>query len=209
MPIGLLGKKLGMGQVFDEKGARIPVTVIQAGPCPVIEKRIKERDGYTAVQLGFDEKPERVTNGPDLGRFEKAGTKPQRYVREFRGDDTQHLEVGQTVSVAIFADGEIVDVTGTSKGRGHASLRKRHHSKPGPKSHGSMYHNRPGSMGGSSNPSRTFKGKPLSGHMGVERVTVKNLRIVKCDPERNLIFVKGSIPGSASGYVMIRKRSAK
>jgi large subunit ribosomal protein L3 len=205
MAIGLLGKKIGMGQIFDEKGTLIPVTLIQAGPCPVIEKRLKTRDGYEAIQLGFEEKPERLVNKPDLGRFKKAGVSAQRFVREFRGDDTLSFEVGQTLSVDLFNAGDRIDIVGTSKGRGFASGRKRHGLKPGPEGHGSMYHNRPGSNGGSSFPARTFPGRKLAGHMGNARVTVKNLTVVKTDAERNLLFVKGSIPGANTGYVMIRK----
>lgn len=209
MPIGILGKKLGMSQVFDESGSLIPVTLIQAGPCPVLATRNVEKDGYSAVQLGFEEKPERLVNKPDLGRFKKAGAKPQRIVREFRVDDPQQYEVGKDVSVGIFAPGERVDVTGTSKGRGYIGPKKRHHATPGPVTHGSMYHNRPGSNGGSSQPARTFPGKTMAGHMGDEKVTVKNLKIVKTDADKNLIYVLGSIPGTNSGYVTIRKRSEK
>lgn len=209
MAIGLLGRKIGMGQVFDEKGTLIPVTLIEAGPCPVIEKRVKDRDGYAAIQLGFGERPERLANKPDLGRFAKAGAKPQRFVREFRGEDTQTYEVGQTVSVGLFNAGDKVDIVGTSKGRGFASGRKRHGLKPGPESHGSMYHNRPGSNGGSSAPARTFPGRKLAGHMGDSRVTVKNLVIVKTDAERNIIMVRGSVPGANTGYLMIRKVGGK
>lgn len=206
MPLGLLGKKLGMTQVFDESGAVIPVTVIEAGPCAVVAKRSKEANGYTAVQLGFDPKPARLVNKPDAGHFKAAGVDPVRIVREFRGDETATLEVGQAVNVEIFAAGDRVDVCGTSKGRGFTGVHKRHGSRPGPKSHGSMYHNRPGSNGGSSEPARTFKAKPLAGHHGHSRVTTKNLKVVKTDPARNLILIKGSVPGANGGYVIIRKK---
>jgi large subunit ribosomal protein L3 len=209
MPIGLLGKKLGMSQIFDEKGTLIPVTLIQAGPCPVVEKRTKDRDGYEAIQLGFDAKPERLVNKPDAGRFKAAGVAPQRFLREFRGSETQGYNVGETLTVEIMAKGDLVDVTGTSKGRGYQGPLRRHGSKPGPRSHGSMYHYRPGSNGGSSYPSRTFPGKPMAGHMGGERVTMKNLEVVGTDKERNIIYVRGSVPGPNSGYVMIRKQAAK
>lgn len=207
MPIGLLGKKLGMGQVFDEKGTLIPVTLIQAGPCAIVEKRTTDRDGYVAVQLGFDEKPDRkrTLNSPDRGRFAKAGVKPRRYVREFRVEDNAAYEVGQELDVKIFEKGELVDVTGTSKGRGFAGPHQRHGSTPGPVSHGSMYHNRPGSNGGSSQPARTFPGKKMAGHMGDVRVTVKNLTIVGVDPDKNILLVRGSVPGANRGYVMIKK----
>lgn len=206
MPLGLLGKKLGMTQVFDESGAVIPVTVIEAGPCAVVAKRSEEANGYTAVQLGFDAKPARLVNKPDTGHFKAAGVEPVRIVREFRGDETATLEIGQAVNVEIFAAGDRVDVCGTSKGRGFTGVHKRHGSRPGPKSHGSMYHNRPGSNGGSSEPARTFKGKPLAGHHGHSRVTTKNLKVVKTDPARNLILIKGSVPGANGGYVIIRKK---
>ncbi|MDX2177801.1 MAG: 50S ribosomal protein L3 [Candidatus Sumerlaeia bacterium] len=209
MAIGILGKKLGMSQMFDENGSLIPVTLIQAGPCPVLEKRVKDRDGYTAVQLGFDEQKASRVNKPDAGRFAKAGAAPQRFVREFRGDGAAALEVGQSVDVNIFAAGEKVDITGTSRGRGFAGPRKRHHLTPGPVTHGSMYHNRVGSNGGSSFPSRTFPGKKMSGHMGDSRVTVKKLTVVKTDPENNLLIVKGSVPGSPDGYVMVHKLADK
>lgn len=194
-----------MTQLFDEKGAIIPVTLIQAGPCPVIQKRTADIEGYSAVQIGFDNKPERVANKPEIGHAKKAGAAPQRVLRELRGEEASSLEVGQTLTVEIFEEGEVVDVIGTSKGRGNASVRKRHGSKPGPKTHGSMYHNRPGSMGGSSEPARTFPGKPSAGHYGDARITAKNLTIVKKDTERNIIIVRGSIPGANGGYVIIRK----
>ncbi len=206
MPIGLLGKKLGMTQIFDENGALIPVTLIQAGPCYVVRKRDIDKDGYEAVQLGFDEKPERLVNKPDLGNFQKAEVPPCRFLREFRGEESREFKVGETLNVGLFADGEIVDVIGTAKGRGFAGPLKRHNSSPGPKSHGSMYHRRAGSQGASSYPSRTWKGKKSAGRMGNNRVTIPNLKIVKCDAERNLLYVRGSIPGAPNGYVMVRKR---
>ncbi len=209
MPLGLLGKKLGMTQLFDEKGAVIPVTVIEAGPCPVIQKRTTDSDGYNAVQIGFDPKPERKAIKSEKGHFAKAGVAPTRLVRELRGDDTSELEVGQNLSVELFEEGEKVDVIGTSKGRGFAGGRKRHGLSPGPRSHGSMYHNKAGSMGGSSDPSRVYKGKKLPGHYGTDKITVKKLKVIKTDTERNLIIIRGSIPGANGGYVMIRKGKGK
>lgn len=208
MPLGLLGKKIGMTQLFDEKGSVIPVTLIEAGPCPIIQKRTVDSDGYDAVQLGFDLKPERKANRPEAGHFRKAGVEPVRLLREIRGAETLDLEVGQTLSVEMFEEGESVDVIGTTKGRGFASVRKRHGSRPGPKSHGSMYHNRPGSMGGSSDPSRVYKGKPSPGRYGAERVTTRNLKVIKTDAARNILVVKGSVPGANGGYVIIRKGKA-
>ncbi|MEO8377627.1 MAG: 50S ribosomal protein L3 [Candidatus Sumerlaeota bacterium] len=205
MPLGLLGKKIGMTQLFDDKGAIIPVTLIEAGPCPILQKRTEESDGYNAVQLGFDAKPERLVNKAGLGHFKKAGATPQRYLREIRGEETTDMNVGDSISVTIFEAGELVDVIGTTKGRGFTSPRKRHGLKPGPKSHGSKYHNRPGSNGGSSQPARTFPGKKMAGHDGALRVTAKNLQIVRADAEKNLLIIKGSIPGANGGYVIIRK----
>lgn len=207
MPLGLLGKKIGMTQLFDEKGTLIPVTVIEAGPCPVVQKRTQDTHGYQAVQLGFETKPERLVSKPEAGHFAKAGTavKVTRVVREIRGEETSSLEVGQTLNVSMFEAGERVDVIGTSKGRGFTSVRKRHGTKPGPKSHGSMYHNRPGSMGRPSKPGGTYKGKPSAGHHGDSQVTTRGLKIVRTDAERNLILVKGSVPGANGGYVLIRK----
>lgn len=209
MPLGLLGKKLGMTQIFDDSGTLVPVTVILVGPNFVVQKRVKDVDGYEAVQLAFDERPARNVSLPEAGHFKKASVPACRFVREFRGADTQKLDVGQKLGVGdVFADGDKVDIIGTSKGRGFTSVRKRHHSKPGPKSHGSMYHNRPGSNSASSFPSRTFKGKPTPGHHGDARVTVQNLKVVRRDPEKNILFVRGSVPGANNGYVMVRKRKA-
>ncbi len=209
MPLGLLGKKIGMTQIFDAEGQIIPVTLIEAGPCVVIQKRSSDKDGYTAAQIGFDPKKEERCNKPQLGTFNKAGVKPVKFVREIRGDETSDLEIGQELSVEIFEDGEKVDIVGTSKGRGFAGPRKRHGAHPGPKTHGSMYHNKPGALGGCADPSKTFTGKPMAGHYGNARTTVKNLTIVKADKEKNLLIVKGAIPGSNKGYVIIRKRTAK
>lgn len=209
MPIGLLGKKVGMTQIFDEKGTLVPVTIVEAGPCKVVQKRNVETDGYEAVQVGFDERPARTTNKPLAGHFKKAGVEPCYFVREFRGEESKELEVGQALTVALFQAGERVDVIGTSKGRGFTSARKRHHMKPGRASHGSMYFNRPGSQGGSSEPARTFPGTRASGHHGNARITAQGVLIVRCDAEKNLLFVRGSVPGANDGYVMIRKRAAK
>lgn len=208
MALGLIGKKIGMTQIFDESGTLIPVTVIQAGPCYVTQKRVIEKDGYQAVRIAFDEKAERKLTRPELGLYKKAGVPACSIEREFRGSDTQECEVGQALNVELFAAGERVDVIGSSKGRGFTGVYKRHKSRPGPKSHGSMYHNRPGSNGASSDPSRTYKGKPNPGHMGNARVTVSNLEIVRTLPEKNLILVRGSVPGHNNAYVMIRRRVA-
>lgn len=205
MSLGLLGKKLGMSQVFDENGRLVPVTLIEAGPCPILQKKEKTKNGYAALQIGFDPKPKRLTNKPQMGRFTKSGVSPVRFMREIRMQDVSKYEVGQVLNVEVFKKGEKVDVTGISRGRGFTGTVKRHHSKRGPESHGSMYHRRPGSMGGSSDPSRVFKGKLLPGHMGNSRCTILNLKVVKTDKEKNLLVLKGSVPGHMNSYLIIRK----
>jgi large subunit ribosomal protein L3 len=208
MPLGLLGKKLGMSQIFDREGRLVPVTYIEAGPCTVLQKKTVDSDGYNAVQLGFGVKREKNTTRPLMGHFKKAGSPPLRFVREFRFDDNNGLDqvpdVGQPVTVAVFKEGDHVDVVGVSKGRGFASPIKRWHVKRGPETHGSMYHRRAGSQGASSYPSRTWKNKHAAGHMGNERSTALNLVVVGTDTERNLLIVRGSVPGHINSYVMIR-----
>ncbi|MBX7246529.1 MAG: 50S ribosomal protein L3 [Candidatus Sumerlaeaceae bacterium] len=208
MSLGLLGKKLGMSQIFDGDGRLIPVTYIQAGPCFVLQKKTKENDGYDAVQIGFGQKKEKNTTKALLGHYKKANAAPARYVREFRLDDNgaepTAPEIGQTVDVDLFKAGDHVDVVGVSKGRGFASPLKRWHVKRGPETHGSMYHRRAGSQGASSYPSRTWKNKHGAGHMGDARSTAVNLVVVRTDKEQNLIIVQGSVPGHNNGYVMIR-----
>ncbi len=204
---GILGIKLGMTQVFAEDGAVVPCTVLQAGPCVVVQRRTMEKDGYDAVQLGLVEfiKPQRV-NKAMTGHFKKSEVAPMRFLREVRleesGDATQ---TGERVLADRFAAGEIVDVTGVSKGRGFAGGVKRWHYRGGDASHGSMFHRAPGSIGGSSFPSRVWKGQHMPGHMGNARVTAKNLKVVKVDAEENLILVCGSVPGPNGAYIVIRK----
>ncbi len=210
MPIGLLGRKLGMSQIFDQHGRLVPVTFIEAGPCVVLDKKTADEDGYTAVQLGFGERKEKNTPKPLLGQFKKIGVPPMRFIKEFRLEDSGILEslpdVGSVLKVSdVFKEGEHVDVVGISKGRGFASPIKRWHTRRGPETHGSMYHRRPGSQGASSYPSRTWKGKHAAGHMGASRCTALNLVIMKTDEEKNLILVKGSVPGHNNGFVIIRK----
>ena len=205
MLLGLLGKKLGMSQIFDENGRLVPVTLIEAGPCPILQKKEKSKDGYDALQIGFDPKPKRLTNKPEMGRFNKSNVSPIRFMREIRIQDVSKYEVGQVLDVEVFKEGEKVDVTGISKGRGFAGTIKRHHTSRGPESHGSMYHRGPGSMGGSSDPSRVFKGKALPGHMGNSRCTIQNLKVVKTDKEKNLLVLRGSVPGHMNSYLLIRK----
>ncbi len=208
MPLGLLGKKLGMSQIFDSEGRLVPVTYIEAGPCTVLQKKTSETDGYCAVQLGFGTKKEKNTAKAELGHYAKANAKPARYVREFRCDENPSLEgvpeVGASVNVTLFKKGDHIDVVGVSKGRGFASPIKRWHVHRGPETHGSMYHRRQGSQGASSYPSRTWKNKRSAGHMGASRVTALNLVIVDTDEERNLILVRGSVPGYANSMVIVR-----
>lgn len=210
MPLGLLGKKLGMSQIFDKDGKLVPVTYIQAGPCYVLQRKTIDNDGYDAVQVGFGEKKEKNVTRPLQGHFKKANVPFLRYVREFRlngngdGDATELPEVGSTINVDQFKEGDHIDVIGVSKGRGFASPIKRWHTARGPESHGSMYHRRAGSQGASSYPSRTWKNKHGAGHMGAERNTVVNLVVVRADKEKNLLIVRGSVPGHNNSFVMIR-----
>ena len=195
-----------MTQIFDEAGNVIPVTVIEAGPCFVTQVKTKERDGYQAIQLGFEEvKPKRLTKG-QLGHLQKKGLPPLRYLREIKVDDVSGYEEGQKIRVSIFDVGDLVDVTGISKGRGFAGVVKRHGFKGGPKTHGqSDRHRAPGSIGQTTTPGRVYKGKRMAGHMGNERVTVQNLRVVLVDPERNLLAVKGAVPGARNGLLLIKE----
>lgn len=200
---GILGKKLGMTQVFLEDGRVVPVTVIQAGPCVVLQKKTPETDGYTAIQLGFEDKKDHRANKPEKGHAAKAGTGPKRFIREIRDVDLDQYELGQEIKVDIFSEGELVDVTGTSKGKGFTGAIKRHNQARGPMSHGSKYHRRPGSLG-SIEPNRVFKGQTLPGRMGGERVTIQNLEVIKVIPEKNLLLVKGSVPGIRKSYLIIK-----
>ncbi|WP_088044560.1 50S ribosomal protein L3 [Bacillus sp. EAC] len=203
MTKGILGKKIGMTQVFAENGELIPVTVIEAASNVILQKKTAETDGYEAIQIGFADKRDKIANKPEKGHAAKANTAPKRFVREIRNADMSAYEVGQEVKVDIFANGDIVDVTGTSKGKGFQGSIKRHGQSRGPMSHGSRYHRRPGSMGPVA-PNRVFKNKALPGRMGGEKVTVQNLQIVKVDAERNLLLVKGNVPGAKKSYVTIR-----
>ncbi|HEU4965557.1 MAG TPA: 50S ribosomal protein L3 [Bacilli bacterium] len=198
---GILGRKLGMTQVFTEEGNVVPVTVIEAGPNVVLQKKDLANDGYEAVQIGFADK--KNANKPAQGHATKANTTPKRYVRELRGVDLSAYEVGQELKADVFAAGDIVDVVGVSKGKGFAGAIKRHNQSRGPMAHGSRYHRRPGSLG-AINPARVFKGQTLPGRMGGERVTVQNLEIVKVDTERNLLLVKGSVPGPKNTFVTVK-----
>ncbi|MCX7816577.1 MAG: 50S ribosomal protein L3 [Syntrophales bacterium] len=201
---GLIGRKLGMTQIFDEEGTAIPVTVIEVEPSVVIQIKTKEKDGYDALQLGYERVKKKVLTKPQIGHFDKVGKGYFRYLREIRCDVSGY-EVGSEIRVDIFRPGEYVDVTGISKGRGFAGGVKRHGFRGGRASHGSMFHRAPGSIGSSSFPSRVFPGKRLPGHMGCERRTVQNLRVVAVRPEDNVLLVKGAVPGAPRGILLIRE----
>jgi large subunit ribosomal protein L3 len=203
MTKGILGRKIGMTQVFAENGDLIPVTVVEAAPNVVLQVKSVETDGYEAVQLGFEDKREKLSNKPEKGHVSKANTAPKRFVKEINGVDLAGYEVGQEVKVDIFAEGEMVDVTGISKGKGFQGVIKRHGQSRGPMAHGSRYHRRPGSMGPVA-PNRVFKGKLLPGRMGGEQITVQNLQIVKVDAERNLLLIKGNVPGAKKALLKIK-----
>ncbi|KSU57425.1 50S ribosomal protein L3 [[Bacillus] enclensis] len=203
MTKGILGRKIGMTQVFAENGDLIPVTVIEAAQNVVLQKKTTEVDGYEAIQVGFEDKRDKLSNKPSKGHVAKAETAPKRFIREIRGVNVEEYEVGQEVKVDIFAAGDVVDVTGVSKGKGFQGAIKRHNQSRGPMSHGSRYHRRPGSMG-PVDPNRVFKGKLLPGRMGGEQITIQNLEIVKVDAERNLILVKGNVPGPKKQLIKVK-----
>ena len=205
MKKAILGTKLGMTQMFREDGTMIPVTVVLAGPCPVVQKKSVEHDGYEAVQVAFKPIREKLCTKPMLGHFKKAGVEAHRYTREFKFDDTAAYEVGQVIKADIFANGDHVDVTATSKGKGFEGNIKRWNQGRGRKTHGSHSYRVPGSMGACSYPGEVFKTKHLPGHMGSERVTVQNLEVVRVDADRNLLLVKGAIPGAKGSLVTVRE----
>jgi large subunit ribosomal protein L3 len=204
--IGLIGKKVGMTQVFGDKGEAIPVTVIEAGPCTVTEVRTADRHGYAAIQLGFGAVREARLTRPRLGQFKKRNLAPVRHQREFRVDDTSGMEVGQSLTVSIFEKGRHVDVLGVTKGRGFTGVVKRHGFVAGHASHGPTAGKQPGSIGSSAYPSRVIKGKRLPGRMGGVNLTIKNLEIVAIDPEQNVLLVRGAVPGPPNGLVIVKKR---
>ena len=205
MKKAILGKKLGMTQLFNEDGVMIPVTVIEAGPCVVVQKKTVETDGYEAIQVGFDDKAERKMNKPMKGHFDKAKVAYKKNLKEFRLDDISSFNVGDVIKADVFAAGEMVDVTGTSKGHGYAGTVKRWGTHRGPMSHGSGYHRGVGSMGACSDPSRVYKGKKLPGHYGNVKKTIQNLYVAKVDGERNLILVKGGVPGPKGGLLIVKE----
>ena len=208
MKKGIIGKKIGMTQIFDEKGNVIPVTVIEATPNIVAQVKTVETDGYNSIQLGYGEVKDKHINKPEKGHFAKAGLTAKKHLREFRVEDVENYKVGDEVKADIFEAGEKIDVQGTTKGKGFQGVIKRHGQHRGPMGHGSMYHRRPGSMGPTSTPGRVFKGKKLPGHMGRVTVTIQNLDVVKVDSDKNVVLVKGSVPGP-KGAILKLKTSVK
>lgn len=209
MEKGIIGKKIGMTQVFDDMGNVAPVTLIEAGPCVVVQKKTVENDGYSALKLGFDDVAAKRINKPLKGQFDKAQVAYKRVLREIKLDNAESMNVGDIIKADTFAAGDMVDVTGISKGKGFAGTIKRWNTHMGPKSHGSGYHRGQGSMGANSDPSRVMPGKKMPGHLGSEQVTVQNLSVVKIDAENNLIAVKGAIPGPKGGVVVVKSTVKK
>ncbi|MBC1582550.1 50S ribosomal protein L3 [Listeria seeligeri] len=203
MTKGILGRKVGMTQVFTENGELIPVTVIEAAQNVVLQKKTVETDGYEAVQIGFEDKRAKLSNKPEQGHVAKANTTPKRFIREFRDVNLDEYEIGAEVKVDVFAEGDIIDATGVSKGKGFQGVIKRHGQSRGPMAHGSRYHRRPGSMGPVA-PNRVFKNKLLPGRMGGEQITIQNLEIVKVDVEKNVLLVKGNVPGAKKALIQIK-----
>jgi large subunit ribosomal protein L3 len=205
--LGLIGKKIGMTQVFAENGDLVPVTVLNVGPCFVVSKKIKDKEGYNALQLGYEDVKEKKVSKPERGLFKKANITPKKVLREFKLEDIEKYNVGQDVKLDIFTKDECVDIIGTSKGNGFAGVMKRWGFSGGPKSHGTTkWHRRAGSIGQSAYPSRVFKGVKMPGRMGGKRSTSKNIRIVHIDKEKNLMLVRGAVPGNKNGFVIIRKK---
>ncbi|HSH36139.1 50S ribosomal protein L3 [Schnuerera sp.] len=205
----ILGKKIGMTQVFDEDGAVIPVTVVEAGPLKVIQKKTIENDGYNAIQVGFEEKKENRVNKPLKGHFDKAEVEYKRYVKEFIVENVEEFEIGQEIKTDVFQVGDKIDVIGTSKGKGTQGPIKRHNYSRGPESHGSKYHRGGGARAAAADPGRVFKGSKMGGRMGNERVTVQNLEIVRVDVDRNLLLVKGAVPGAKGGLLILKESVIK
>ncbi|MEB3197082.1 MAG: 50S ribosomal protein L3 [Candidatus Sericytochromatia bacterium] len=203
MAMGLIGQKVGMTTIFDEEGRAIPVTVVQAGPCTVVQKKTAATDGYDAVQVGYGSAKESRLSQGEKGHFAKAGLKPAQVLREFRLDVAGY-EVGSEIKADLFSAGQLVDVTGTSIGKGFAGLQKRWNAGRGPMSHGSKFHRHPGSIGAGTTPSRVYKGRKMAGRMGAEQVTVKKLTVVGVDADRNLLLIKGGLPGAEGGILIVR-----
>ena len=205
MKKAILATKVGMTQIFNEDGALVPVTVLQAGPCVVTQVKTADNDGYSAVQVGFVDKREKLVSKPQKGHFDKAGVSYKRYVREFRLENAEEFNVKDEIKADVFASGDKVDATAISKGKGFQGAIKRHGQSRGPMAHGSKYHRHAGSNGACSDPSKVFKGKKMPGHMGAKQITVQNLEIVKVDVENNLILVKGAVPGPKKSLVTIKE----
>lgn len=203
MAVGILGKKLGMTQVFDEAGNAIPVTVVQAGPCVVTQIKTSDTDGYAAIQVGFDEVAEKALNKPELGHLARSSSAPLRHLKEYRVDAADGFELGQAITAETFAAGQLVDVTGKSMGRGFAGYQKRHNFRRGPMAHGSKNHRLPGSTGAGTTPGRVYPGKRMAGQMGNAKVTIRKLEVVRVDGDRNLLLIKGAIPGKPGGLLSI------
>lgn len=201
--VGILGTKLGMTQIFDEAGKAIPVTVVQAGPCPVTQIKTQQTDGYTAIQVGYGEVAQKALNKPELGHLAKSGAPPLRHLHEYRLDNTGDYQLGQPIKVDIFTPGQIVDVMGTSIGKGFAGYQRRHNFGRGPMSHGSKNHRLPGSVGAGTTPGRVYPGKRMAGRLGGKQVTIGKLTIVRVDAERNLLLIKGAVPGKKGALLSI------
>lgn len=204
MKKAIIARKIGMTQIFVEDGSLVPVTVLEAGPCTVTQVKTMDNDGYSAVQVGFSDKKEKHTTKPLQGHFEKAGVDFKKFVKEFRFENSEEYTVGQEIKADVFEAGDMIDVSGRSKGKGYQGAIKRHNQSRGPMSHGSKYHRQAGSMGMASYPGKVFKGKKLAGHMGAEAVTIQNLEVVRVDVENNLILVKGAVPGARKSIVTVR-----
>ncbi|KAI9133228.1 50S ribosomal protein L3 [Acaryochloris sp. CCMEE 5410] len=204
MSVGILGTKLGMTQVFDEAGRSIPVTVVQAGPCPVTQIKTAQTDGYTAIQIGYGSTTEKALTRPELGHLKKSGSTPVRHLQEYRLADVSEYELGQSISADLFSEGQLVDISGTSIGRGFAGYQKRHNFRRGPMGHGSKNHRAPGSTGAGTTPGRIYPGKRMAGQMGNVKKTIRKLTVVRVDAERNVLLIKGSVPGKPGALLNIQ-----
>lgn len=204
MSVGILGTKLGMTQVFDESGRAIPVTVVQAGPCPVTQIKTAQTDGYTAIQIGYGSTTEKALTRPELGHLKKSDSTPMRHLHEYRLADVSEFELGQNISADQFSEGQLVDISGTSIGRGFAGYQKRHNFRRGPMSHGSKNHRQPGSTGAGTTPGRIYPGKKMAGQMGNVKVKIRKLTVVRVDAERNVLLIKGSVPGKPGALLNIQ-----
>jgi large subunit ribosomal protein L3 len=201
--VGILGKKLGMTQIFDEAGNAVPVTVVQVGPCVVTQIKTPDTDGYSAIQVGFEEATEKALNKPKLGHLAKSGSSPVRHLKEYRVEAADGYELGQAITADSFEPGQLVDVTGKSMGRGFAGYQKRHNFRRGPMAHGSKNHRLPGSTGAGTTPGRVYPGKRMAGQMGNAQVTIRKLQVVRVDSDRNLLLIKGAIPGKPGGLLSV------